>query len=104
MNTTTPPAPASPPASQFVPGPARPASSTDHRAARDIYQKIATNIATIMQGQAGSTRKLPAAFASGGQRLVEDFSGDAAKNPPPAPERAQQSPLQSRSVQHRLVA
>ena len=47
----------------------------DRRIEREIYQKIAANIATIMQGQAGSTRKLLAAFASGGHVLLEDFPG-----------------------------
>ncbi len=44
-------------------------------AAREVYRKIAGNIAKIMQGQAGSTRKLLAALASGGHVLLEDFPG-----------------------------
>jgi MoxR-like ATPase len=44
-------------------------------AAREVYRKIAANIAKIMQGQAGSTRKLLAALASGGHVLLEDFPG-----------------------------
>ena len=44
-------------------------------AARQVYQKIADNIAKIMQGQAGPTRKLLAALASGGHVLLEDFPG-----------------------------
>ena len=48
---------------------------TQSQVARDIYQRIAANIATIMQGQAGSTRKLLAALASGGHLLLEDFPG-----------------------------
>src|SRR5215467_14210802 len=47
----------------------------NHHAAREVYQKIAANIARIMQGQAGSTRKLLAALASGGHLLLEDFPG-----------------------------
>ena len=43
--------------------------------ARETYQRIAANIARIMQGQAGSTRKLLAALASGGHVLLEDFPG-----------------------------
>src|SRR6516162_2535418 len=43
--------------------------------ARQVYQKIAANIARIMQGQADSTRKLLAALASGGHVLLEDFPG-----------------------------
>src|SRR6266850_3510605 len=45
------------------------------QAARELYQKIAANIARIMQGQAASTRKLLAALASGGHVLLEDFPG-----------------------------
>lgn len=44
-------------------------------AARAVYQKIADNIARVMRGQAGPTRKLLAAFASGGHVLLEDFPG-----------------------------
>ena len=47
----------------------------DHQAAREVYQRISANIAKIMQGQAASTRKLLAAFASGGHVLLEDFPG-----------------------------
>lgn len=43
--------------------------------AREVYERIAGNIARIMQGQAGSTRKLLAALASGGHVLLEDFPG-----------------------------
>jgi MoxR-like ATPase len=46
-----------------------------HKAAREVYQRIKANIARIMQGQAASTRKLLAAFASGGHVLLEDFPG-----------------------------
>ena len=47
----------------------------NHHAAREVYQRIATNIARIMQGQAVSTRHLLAALASGGHVLLEDFPG-----------------------------
>jgi MoxR-like ATPase len=50
-------------------------SGSNHQAARAVYQKITANIAKIMQGQAGSTRKLLAALASGGHVLLEDFPG-----------------------------
>jgi MoxR-like ATPase len=40
-----------------------------------VYQKIADNIARIMQGQARATRQLLAALASGGHVLLEDFPG-----------------------------
>src|SRR6266853_454690 len=43
--------------------------------AREIYGKIAANIAKVMQGQAASTRMLLAALASGGHVLLEDFPG-----------------------------
>ena len=43
--------------------------------ARSVYRQIAGNIGKIMQGQAGSTRKLLAALASGGHVLLEDFPG-----------------------------
>lgn len=44
-------------------------------AARQVYQKIAANIAKIMQGQSLATRRLLAALASGGHALLEDFPG-----------------------------
>ena len=44
-------------------------------AAREIYQKITSNIARVIQGQPGPTRKLLAALASGGHVLLEDFPG-----------------------------
>ena len=56
-------------------GPDRDAAQARHQAAREVYQRIAANIARIMQGQAGSTRKLLAALASGGHVLMEDFPG-----------------------------
>jgi MoxR-like ATPase len=48
---------------------------TDPQAAREVYQQISANIARIIQGQAGPTRKLLAALASGGHVLLEDFPG-----------------------------
>jgi MoxR-like ATPase len=42
---------------------------------REVYRRITGNIARIMRGQAGSTRKLLAALASGGHVLLEDFPG-----------------------------
>jgi MoxR-like ATPase len=53
----------------------REATQARHQAAREVYQRITANIARIMQGQAASTRKLLAAFASGGHVLLEDFPG-----------------------------
>src|SRR5256885_14839760 len=73
MKTPISAAPSAPPSPQRVPGSDGPMNPGKHQAAREIYQKIAANIATIMQGQAGSTRKLLAAFASGGHVLLEDF-------------------------------
>jgi MoxR-like ATPase len=49
--------------------------ATSHEAAREVYRNIAGNIGKIMQGQAGPTRKLLAALASGGHVLLEDFPG-----------------------------
>jgi len=49
--------------------------SNTHAAGREVYQRLAANIARIMQGQASSTRKLLAALASGGHVLLEDFPG-----------------------------
>jgi MoxR-like ATPase len=43
--------------------------------ARLVYEKMAANIARIMQGQGHSTRLLLAALASGGHVLLEDFPG-----------------------------
>jgi MoxR-like ATPase len=48
---------------------------TNLQAAREVYQKIADNIAKVMRGQAVSTRQLLAALASGGHVLLEDFPG-----------------------------
>ena len=42
---------------------------------RDIYEKIAANIARVIQGQVPATRMLLAALASGGHVLLEDFPG-----------------------------
>jgi hypothetical protein len=48
---------------------------TSLEAARETCHKIAANISKIMRGQAGPTRKLIAALASGGRVLLEDFPG-----------------------------
>ena len=48
---------------------------TTLQTARDTYNRIASNIARVMQGQTASTRKLLAALASGGHVLLEDFPG-----------------------------
>ena len=50
-------------------------TSPSLEAARETYRKIAANIAQIMRGQAGPTRKLLAALAGGGHVLLEDFPG-----------------------------
>jgi MoxR-like ATPase len=44
-------------------------------AAREVFQKVAGNIARVIQGQPAPTRKLLAALASGGHVLLEDFPG-----------------------------
>src|SRR5437868_13938010 len=53
----------------------RPMSNTQIEAGRKVYQKIADNIAKIIQGQAEPTRKMLAALASGGHVPLEDFPG-----------------------------
>ena len=50
-------------------------TTTNASAARAVFQKIAGNIARVMQGQSSATRKLLAALASGGHVLLEDFPG-----------------------------
>jgi MoxR-like ATPase len=47
----------------------------EQQAAREIFQKIAGNIAQVMRGQYAATRKLLTALASGGHVLLEDFPG-----------------------------
>jgi len=44
-------------------------------AAREVGQKITTNIARVIRGQPGPTRMLLAALASGGHVLLEDYPG-----------------------------
>src|SRR5689334_3433594 len=53
----------------------RPMIATQQENARRTYERIAANIAKIMQGQASPTRMLLAALASGGHVLLEDFPG-----------------------------
>src|SRR4051812_47604926 len=53
----------------------QPMKPANFQSARKVYQNIAANIAKVMQGQAGSTRILLAALASGGHVLLEDFPG-----------------------------
>src|SRR6201996_6544529 len=62
-----------PPPELFKFEPAMNTTSLD--AARETCRKIAGNIATIMRGQAGPTRQLLAALASGGHVLLDDFPG-----------------------------
>src|SRR6202162_1792591 len=50
-------------------------SSNEQEAGREIYQRIAGNIAKVMHGQAAAARKLLAALAGGGHVLLEDFPG-----------------------------
>jgi MoxR-like ATPase len=60
------------------PGPSvtrAPVARHTHENARQIFQKIAANVATVMRGQSAATRKLLAALASGGHVLLEDFPG-----------------------------
>ena len=50
-------------------------TATPAASPREIYQKIAANIARVIRGQAPATRMLLAALASGGHVLLEDFPG-----------------------------
>jgi MoxR-like ATPase len=47
----------------------------DQKSAREVFQKIAANIARVMHGQSAATRNLLTALASGGHVLLEDFPG-----------------------------
>ncbi len=47
----------------------------NHQAAREVYQRVAENIAKVMEGQTGATRMLLASLACGGHVLLEDFPG-----------------------------
>lgn len=49
--------------------------STEQLSSVEVMQGIAANIQTVIRGQAGSIRKLLAAFASGGHVLLEDYPG-----------------------------
>jgi len=50
-------------------------SSPDLASARGVYARIGQNIDRVIRGQAGSIRRLLAAFAGGGHVLLEDFPG-----------------------------
>src|SRR5512147_3235054 len=73
MKLITPEVPAAAAAGRLEPKavPTRPG----HHQAKEVYERIAANIARVMQGQAASTRKLLAALGSGGHVLLEDFPG-----------------------------
>lgn len=49
--------------------------TADQKSARDVFLRIAGNIAQVMHGQSAATRKLLTALASGGHVLLEDFPG-----------------------------
>ncbi len=48
---------------------------TQFAASTRVLQSVAENIARVMQGQEKATRRLLAAFASGGHVLLEDYPG-----------------------------
>jgi MoxR-like ATPase len=48
---------------------------SDVLSAREVFQKIATNIESIMHGQTSAVRWLLASMASGGHVLLEDYPG-----------------------------
>src|SRR3954451_24844423 len=62
-------------ASRTIPETDLPRVATNHHVARGVYERITGNIARVMRGQTGATRKLLAALASGGHVLLEDFPG-----------------------------
>ena len=45
------------------------------RSAQEVVRRIAANIELVMKGQAAATRRLLAAFMSGGHVLLEDYPG-----------------------------
>src|SRR2546426_11667913 len=62
--------------------------SSSYDEARGVYRKIASNISKVMRGQAGATRTLLAALASGGHVLLEDFPGTGKTTLAKAPARS----------------
>jgi MoxR-like ATPase len=52
-----------------------PAARLSAKEAQNLFSRIGANIASVMQGQQGSIRKLLAAFAAGGHVLIEDTPG-----------------------------
>jgi len=50
-------------------------TTTSTRTPLEVYQVVSANIEKVMKGQRVATRRLLAAFASGGHVLVEDFPG-----------------------------
>jgi MoxR-like ATPase len=50
-------------------------ANPDFAAARETYQKIASNISKIIRGQTMATRHLLASLAAGGHVLLEDYPG-----------------------------
>src|SRR5262245_39684723 len=42
---------------------------------QEVFQKVTQNLEAVMRGQSGTIRKLLAAFASGGDVLLEDYPG-----------------------------
>src|SRR4030095_6850641 len=42
---------------------------------QEVFQKLTQNLETVMRGQSAPIRKLPAAFASSGHVLLEDYPG-----------------------------
>ncbi len=47
----------------------------DHSTSTELLQRISDNIARVMRGQHSASRRLLAAFASGGHVLLEDYPG-----------------------------
>jgi MoxR-like ATPase len=49
--------------------------SADLETGREVFQKILTNVETVIHGQRSTLRLLLSAFASGGHVLLEDYPG-----------------------------
>lgn len=47
----------------------------DNARAQELFSRISSNVAKVMRGQAGTMRRLLAAFAGGGHVLLEDAPG-----------------------------
>ncbi len=58
-----------------MPSPGSPQNDGDFAAARQVFNRLAASIESVMMGQDRAIRHLLAAFASGGHVLLEDYPG-----------------------------